>query len=262
MDDVCRLKSVLALRGLFLQIPGLQELDKVCSSVVIKDNGLRLGYNVFDWSYPILLGCITANGKNTSCRDDTSSGKYFAKVFLIKPSYGNKELQSAINTVASPCRRDRESKACKVAVKDACQDLAPNTPYQMGPVAGGGVDVDWKYEKAISCELLGFIVYNSFSGGGINEKDKCPYFPQHSTINLTVNSSPWIYGASRELGRYYARQLGWFFGQGLADAETTKRFERAIYIQMQNPIPHDKVKAGLLFTNKAGPTGDCMYLNE
>jgi hypothetical protein len=32
-------------------------------------------------------------------------------------------------------------------------------------------------------------------------------FPQHSTVFMTSNSSPYLYGAYKELGRFYARQL-------------------------------------------------------
>lgn len=49
---------------------------------------------------------------------------------------------------------------------------------------------------AYPCEVIGFLLNNR--GGP---------FPQHSTVRVTANSSPYIYGAYKELGRFYGRQL-------------------------------------------------------
>lgn len=70
-----------------------------------------------------------------------------------------------------------------------------------------------------------------------------------------------MYGALRELGRYYARQLGWFF-QYLVDERTKdERFVAAVKYQADHSIQKNRVSKGLLgATEKAGEYGSCLGL--
>jgi hypothetical protein len=43
------------------------------------------------------------------------------------------------------------------------------------------------------------------------DSDGCPSFPQYGTVALTLDSSPWIYGAMRDLAAFYAARVSWFF---------------------------------------------------
>ena len=83
---------------------------------------------------------------------------------------------------------------------------------------------NWRFEDYVSCELVGFIIANASGEGGLEEVDGCPYIPQNSTVNLTADSSPYLFKAYRELGRYYARQLGWFFG----DSDSKRMVDEAL----------------------------------
>jgi hypothetical protein len=52
-------------------------------------------------------------------------------------------------------------------------------------------------------ELFGFLVKNR----GVLHDGRHLLFPQHSTVWMTLNSSPWLYGAYRELARWQAAGL-------------------------------------------------------
>jgi hypothetical protein len=52
--------------------------------------------------------------------------------------------------------------------------------------------------------------------------DGCAHFPQHATDMMTLDSSPWIYGAMRDLGSYYAKQINTLFINGEVD---TSKFQ-------------------------------------
>lgn len=66
-------------------------------------------------------------------------------------------------------------------------------------------------------------------------------FPQLATANMTANSSPWIFGAYRELGRYYARQLAWFWGvdaqkKTIDQATRDHRYQDVLGQQLLSPL--------------------------
>lgn len=198
MDDVCRLKEELYKLGYTVILPGLPDLDRVCLNADDKQ-----GYDIFNWKHPILLGCIVGNAEKHNCSRmsdhwDRESGSYFARIFLIKPALADDKLRDALLKMSSG-KRDRKDAVGNV-IRELCladQGHTLNTP--------------WRFKGGLSCELIWFMHNNSFDKGAVNSNDGCPEFPQYSTVNMTLNSSPWIYGASRELGDYYSRQLSWFY---------------------------------------------------
>ncbi|TKB91526.1 MAG: patatin-like phospholipase family protein [Nitrospira sp.] len=74
MEDVCRLRNGLQKdhehgAPLYIYFPGLTDLDEVCH----QDS--NFGYDVFNWDHPILLGCITSDRSNDTCREASSVGQ-------------------------------------------------------------------------------------------------------------------------------------------------------------------------------------------
>ena len=104
---------------------------------------------------------------------------------------------------------------------------------------------------------------NSFEGIGINSQDGCPHFPQYSTPAMTVNSSPWLYGALKELGRYYSDSLSYFYSNNKFDDD---KFDKSLISQSPcsgNPVMQPKqVKIGMLSSPKAGNAHQCAGLES
>jgi hypothetical protein len=272
MEDICHLKQGLAKdwsgRSLFVVFPGLSNLDSVCNT----SNENPLGYDIFNWEHPILLGCITSDQHDTTCTQDTPSEEnHFSRLYLIKPAFpgthSQHHLSQAIAATGTVCRAGaNNNKMCQTAVKKACANIEVGHPYRTPTTNGTPGDSPWEFEKVVNCELLTFMMWNAFVPEATNDTDKCPHFPQISTVAMTTNSSPWIYGALRELARYYARQLGWFFekpedGNAETAAITRERFRTVITYQNKHPIKPSRVMIGLLGpTVKAGEFRSCLGL--
>jgi hypothetical protein len=240
MGDVCRLKNELHKVGYSLVLPGLADLDKVCSDK-------KEGYDIFHWQHPVMLGCIVANSDHQDCKElpnhwDRESGKYFARVFIIKPAFANDELSEALQNVSIAARKsDKEGAEFVRNICLAQQGFKTKTP--------------WKFEGGLSCEILLFTYNNGFAEENLNGKDDCPQFPQYSTVSMTLNSSPWMYGVSRELGYYYSRQLDWFY---VNNTLNTAHFSAALEYQAKNPMHPVSSPGGTLEAPKAGKPDDCL----
>ena len=72
-------------------------------------------------------------------------------------------------------------------------------------------------------ELFGFLTANRDK---TSENGK-PIFPQHSTVFTTLDSSPWIYGAYRELAKWQM--------QGFLDRLTCLRAEAKLRVGIKHP---------------------------
>ncbi|QPD04977.1 MAG: hypothetical protein Nkreftii_002751 [Candidatus Nitrospira kreftii] len=124
MDDVCRLKNGLAKdRGddphLYVYFPGLSNLDEVC----IKDS--NLGYDIFNWEHPIVLGCVTSDRDNYDCvRKQPMEQDHFQHIYLIKPSFpGSESRHHLARTLLSATRECGSRKG-----KDNCADAVSSAP--------------------------------------------------------------------------------------------------------------------------------------
>lgn len=270
MEDVCRLKGGLerehgSATHLYVYFPALDRLNAVCDQ---KES--EQGYDIFHWEHPILLGCITDNAKNDKCTDDEPApGSHFQRLFLIKPAFpsvksGNKlgvALKGITDILAktnNTCIDNPNFIECAPSAVPACRALYDEQPYpdsgQLGQRKSDSIE-GLKYKDFVSCELLGFLIQNSSTANGINGSDGCPYIPQNDTKWITANSSPFLFGAYRELGRYYARQLGWFFGHGSNASQKRARYREAVAYQDNNRLKPDTIaKEG----GKAGTIGDCF----
>ncbi len=267
MEDVCRLKQGLAnehgdAESLYIYFPGLADLDEVC----VRDS--QFGYDIFNWDHPIVLGCVTSDRDSRDCvRKRPAEQSHFQRIYLIKPSLpSNKHLLGKMLSVPARACKERnsdgvgaESLECKTQVQRVCRALAAGTPYPHATEAARNTHQSWMYEAHVSCELLGFLMIDAFNEGGFNKTDLCPHFPQGGTIGITASSSPFLFGAYRELGRHYARQLGWFFREEekhpISEQLRHDRFQHEISYQGLHPLIPKIIRAE---DTKAGEPGACL----
>ena len=241
MSDICVLKNNLQQfksEPLYLHVPGLKNLEEVCKGEEVRP-GYKLGYNIFEWKNPILLGCVSKSKEESSCTDDAMVQN---RLYIIKPVVPEPNLK--LTELGNYLPRDIAQQRLD------CNQIKNNSPY----ILNGGNSTTWLFEKRISCELVGFWSINAKKGSlGFNNDDEHAYFPQHSTVGLTLNSSNWIYGASKELARYYSRQLAWFF-EGSQTVETIKvKYKNAIETQgqIENQMSPKLSKQGILGSSVA-----------
>lgn len=260
MPPICDLRRRLQVFGRDVRFPGLAMLPLVC------DSETDLGYDIFNWRYPILLGCVTLS-KEVGCEKTEGS------ILLVKPalnghlardmrhwsdSEGHTATKSAWKAVSEACAKGFDSNCAETAKKHLpCSAVAFE---QATPTDKAVKGADWKFDSPLPCEVLGFLLVNGF-GRGVTVKDSCPGFPQNSSIVMTANSSYTLYGAYRDLSRWYARQLGYFFDKGVIEQG---RFSTVMASQAARPMEPDfvdKDEARRLTAPKAGRADDCLYLN-
>ncbi len=269
MEDVCRLKNGLEKEhgddmALYVFFPGLEDLGRLCTQDLAVG-----GYDIFHWEHPILLGCVTSDPGNTKCDKAESQQVHFQRLYLIKPALPSSkgrhhlgktlfELGNVLCKDTTECTANGKNPRRAPLGVPPCIAFSADTPYARNIPA---VDSqEWRYEDYASCELAGFLIANASNEAGIDTDDGCPYFPQHDTKLITANSSPSLFGAYRELGRYYARQLGWFFGNGqgahpVSEALRGERYRWAIEYQFSHQLPAKPIsKRG----RKAGLVGNCL----
>lgn len=224
MVDVCRLKDGLATHGLSLLLPGLSGLEKQCR--VVRDE--LTGYDIFAWEHPVLVGCIVPTAQAAKgCEHlpaDLQDGQYSARVFIIKPSLGMPSMRDNLRAIRNACSHGSDTLYCLDQVRKAC--TMPNDSSQDGPL--------WQSAPAASCEMYGFISKNFGNPHG-TARNGCPYYPQYNTVTLTLDSSPWVFGAMRDLGAYYTARIRWFFPNG--DTVDRQRFAEELRHQSQRPSP-------------------------
>ena len=261
MADICRLKYGLlrdqAQEPLYLYLPGLANLDQVCNQ------DLELGYDIFRWEHPIVLGCVTSNPRDVTCSGEAKSERHFQRLYLIKPalpsSQSHDALGSVLAAVGRECRSGTNTASCKAAVAGHCDSFQPRSGH-LRPTAGGARrSQPWSFKNDASCELIGFMMINAFNKGGFNDDDLCPYVPQNGTAAVTADSSPFLFGAYRELGHYYAKRLGWFFGPDIdrprVDAVTRQARYRAV---IEDQMQHSLIPVTRFVDGKAGPIAVCL----
>jgi hypothetical protein len=170
MEDLCYLKSALAARKLYLQMPELERFEEHCKNFHARSGGSKSGYEIWNWRHLVQLGCI-ASRPNTRCQTP-SDDSYFARIFLLKPA-----LPKRLVELATECESN-----CLEQFKELRKEgqLFVNLP----------------------AELFGFIQSNK----NYLEKGKL-IFPQHSTITMTLNSSPFLFGAYRELAAWQTLEI-------------------------------------------------------
>lgn len=222
MADICRLRDGLEKQGLILLLPGLSSLDNQCKIVKYE----LTGYDIFAWEHPVLVGCIVSKAlASSSCEKlpvNLNNNQYAAHLFVIKPALGTKSMRAQLESINNTCGQGKEEE-CQRVVREACSTPNGNDDSPM-----------WQGAPPPSCETYAFVSKNFSNSAGI-ASDGCPNFPQFGTVALTADSSPWIYGAMRDLAAYYAMRISWFFTkEGLLNES---KFLDELSYQHRNALP-------------------------
>lgn len=197
MEDICQLKKSLALdefvewnegRIWHIHFDDLAGLDQVCNRPVdlatlpptVPQTVQGYRYNVHAWPHPVLRGCAVElkpeqakqlngqeNCETIKNKADRDGTLRALNLFLIKP------------TLNVPALLESEGQSSN--------DSSPLTLAKLRS----------------EVELRGFLRNNVTTQHG----DGIMLFPTHNTVNLTIDSSPWLFGAYRELGARAARAL-------------------------------------------------------
>lgn len=248
MHDVCRLKTQIREQGLSLRLPGLEDFDEFCT----EKGEPTHAYDIYNWRHPVLLGCIVESPVDGGACvepsvEEKARGKYFARLFVIKPAIGNEGVFRSLRDISESCSKDIG--LCAKALSDACTKPISDVKSPM-----------WANAEPASCEMYGFIRKNGPGTSGI-AKDDCPHFPQYGTVAMTVDSSPWMYGAMRDLAAYYTGRVGVLFdAQGGVDLNL---FNAELAYQAKSPVELVRANKGsMFFTPKAGVKGQCSGFRQ
>lgn len=180
-EDICRLRDHLQRKRLHLFMPSLGEFGDHCDRVLGDDSGYReIGYNLWDEPLTVLRGCVTWDSSDVNCDEPRKGnpGNYFATLHVLKPALPGILLQVLANRHWSPAEKTKR-----------VQEMLPGFP----PEVVAYVDAN----------------YGNCQGDCANEP---LVFPQDSTVGMTLDSSPYKFGAYRELARWQASHLLQQFG--------------------------------------------------
>lgn len=264
MSDICLLKNNLKSQNLFINFPGLEDIESVCSPKSVTKKTQKMGYDIFNWTYPVLLGCITKGSASKDCLQQSGGSDYFARIFLIKPSISGQNFDINFKNAVSECKingikEEVANESCLRKIENICKNHTYAAVKMRFKFLEDNELKFWNSANPPSCELLMFLMKNSFEKIGINKTDGCPHFPQYSTSAITVNSSPWLYGALKELGRYYAGSLSYFYDSS-TNTFDKGRFESILLQQSNTKIIPITVGTSLFSSIKSGSTHDCAGL--
>lgn len=195
MADICNLRSWLD-RSTFaeknggkiwhIHIDDLEPLDEVCSGT--------LRYNLYAWKNSVIMGCAVELNKEdlegiSQSRCDGLRKRFgyegaghlrtFLNLYLIKPAINLSEWTEKLRQI----NERLDGKAPSFIPDDRI--------------------------LASDAEILGFLIKNADQKGigWFGASDEGILFPRHDTVRLTIDSSPWLFGAYRELGARSARKL-------------------------------------------------------
>ncbi|MBF0177410.1 MAG: patatin-like phospholipase family protein [Magnetococcales bacterium] len=277
MGDVCRLRQVLEEKGLSLRFPGLAGLPDLCGhsgrapTTEAEKNFVRstpqvpgeerTGYDIHNWYYPVLVGCITENDGRESLYDQRATdrgamcsppqnhpGAYHARVILLKPALSRgmllngqlekwqdvfRPLQSCTERISPDEQGDRDLSAClaQAGHQLRCRSFSHGEGLDRTKNFGP----DWQNQQELPCEALGYVLTHVEEKPG---KGLCLQFPQHSTEAMTANSSSFRYGAYRDLGRHLARMVRYFFKEGHDRVLDESFFNEELHRQANVPMRH------------------------
>ncbi|MGB8376851.1 MAG: hypothetical protein WCE70_00050 [Rhodanobacteraceae bacterium] len=198
--DLCRLRGQLlggALANLKLDInvPALTHFHEVCDQTLNAETRLHpIGYPMFAWSNKVLEGNVSQVLDPGERRRVTDT-----RLLIIKPGLNFSAAAAFGNLaeIAGVCSRNPiqflTTAQTPTVVDSPCVRLIRKR------------DCNAKGYLGYPCEILGYVAIQETAGApaGI-ARDGFPYFPQLATTNITTLSSPWIFGAYRELGAFMA----------------------------------------------------------
>lgn len=184
MEDICSLKRSLGLpefaasngeKVWHIQFDQLPNLSDICNSSDRPGKDRKV-YNVRNWKHPVIEGCAVEVGQMSTIPADASCESL--------------RLEFAAND---------SSRHLKLFLIKPAIDLSK---YQSEPYEQ--LRKDSPADLASATEIVGFIKNNIEVR---TENDGALLFPSHGTVDLTLDSSPWLFGAYRELAAQAARSL-------------------------------------------------------
>jgi len=188
LSDLCNLRKQLAPRGLALLLPGLQpKFESVCDALA-NDEKIEGGaphYDVRAWKQRVVRGCITSETTAKNC--ERRAATYFARLFVLKPALDLEFLRPFLDA-CNPKElsgEPNESSTCAEQLS-RLRTLEDHPEYRSFPA-----------------ELFGFLTLRVHET--VLEGDA---FPQNSTIWMTLDSNPALFGAYRELAAWQMRDIG------------------------------------------------------
>ncbi|HEV2270239.1 MAG TPA: patatin-like phospholipase family protein [Steroidobacteraceae bacterium] len=178
MDDMCHLYLQLSKAQnqplyIYFESPQLKEFAEVCRQEQLRqapDDPFKFKVRG-NWPAPVLKAWVCNASKRLRCKDK----HILATLYIIKPMLNwtaKPGSYSLTDSIASGGPRVSE-KQCSIPTS-----AATSTGYP--------------------CEVLSYLASSGHRGSS---------FPQDSTVWVSAISSPYIYGAYRDLGLYYAKAL-------------------------------------------------------
>lgn len=250
-EDICKLKLGLRMEGKYLYVPGLHDLETYCakdqavpgdSESDIKQRRKEYteyqsrGFNLYEWNFdfPVLLGCVRtkpgaqsqpcnvaenrdADNKRVDHQDGNDSNNV-QRLFFVKPALNYRKYKDKIAiTYDQSGKEHKQLFNCWAPAKELTETQPSDTDRRLP-----------------GCEVGTYLLRKEIE----NYNDgACPEFPHNTTVAMTVNSSPTLYAAHRELARQYtyfaARML-----RKLLDSkdEGVKEFNKVILEQEQQAL--------------------------
>jgi hypothetical protein len=174
-------------------LPDLEGDNGVCNKPDNKQ------YNLYTWKNPVLKGCAVELDKTvynenpklieskTCVSWEQEKGntqvktRQFLNLYVLKPAI---DLNQWTNKLVCINRGEKDFDECL------------------------NIDHDSDEQSSRSAEILGFLMKKS-EGIGLGDPgtDEGITFPRHHTVSLSIDSSPWLFGAYRELGALAASHL-------------------------------------------------------
>ena len=207
--DLCVLQQKLQTKSLYLFMPGLKQenlsFSEQCEEAKNPRYAAAEGHSPWKMAKGALQkGCITRNASDTTCLLEDTGG-YGARLYVLKPSLNMEKLKPALMEChASAQKRLNTDTGTKTVSNDAFY-ATKGTPECVAAFNSVRKEVE-----DFPAEIFGFLSTSRNWNPNLrstSEAQKNPVFPQHPTWLVTLDSSPWTYGAYRELGRWHVSQL-------------------------------------------------------
>jgi hypothetical protein len=184
-SDLCTLRRQLLRKGLYLSVPTNRAFDSECSRATGDSQGPKPTVDLWSDAFsPVFDAYISRHESAQGCSRSSAPGDYCAHLIVVKPAIPWNILKPFVQQCDGSLEGNDpadslDTAECRRAFAEASSRL-PGLP----------------------AELFGFLVRN-----WTETKDGHPIFPQHSTVKMTYDSSAWLFGGYRELGRWHASRL-------------------------------------------------------
>lgn len=211
MEDICQLKKALGMPEFAasnggkiwqIQFNKLPDLPDVCSeaNTATLEKKDRKVYNVWNWKNPVLEGCA---------------------VEIEIDRMQNIPADASCESLKTQFAANDASRYLKLFLIKSAIDLTKylHEPYEQ-------LRKTSQADIASATEIVGFIKNN------LTKTDHgALIFPTHGTVNLTIDSSPWLFGAYRELAAQATRNLSIVNGTLIVDPNTPTQIQKSITVE-------------------------------